>query len=362
MCQRRALATTTAFAGTSAAAPQVAGLAALLLARSPTFPVAPSELTNDDLRWIIKTSADRVWPRPGDETWAQEYGSGRINMGAALRYLYPPYHITHMSVNASPTVALPDTQTRSLYFPFRNVRHHVRAVSLEWNADLPAEIGPDDTVIAVWGRKETGGWALPETAKLTTEPPNGPHPGPYVFEDGYCANVSTDPSHPRLRTYAYEVIDPGHNLWYLPRDPIQQGVTFEYTVLWRPKAWAEMADVPAGARNRSVKDGGCLAYSGDDGNVYALKGNVTCEFCRYNTATDDWTARESIPAIGWSGRKKVVRKASALAAAEGKVYAAKGGNTSEWWAYAPTTNTWAQLSDVPSGAQAGHRRNRGHDR
>ena len=113
-----------------------------------------------------------------------------------------------------------------------------------------------------------------------------------------------------------------------------------------------MPPIPSGTKNKAVKDGAALTYEngtafGDTDFIYALKGNNRYEFYRYNTTSNAWTTMESIPAIGTSGKKKAVKKGSALAAANGLVYAAKGGNTSEWWAYTPTANTWRQMTDVP---------------
>ncbi|MEO0108968.1 MAG: hypothetical protein ABIK62_07365, partial [candidate division WOR-3 bacterium] len=47
--------------------------------------------------------------------------------------------------------------------------------------------------------------------------------------------------------------------------------------------WITLAEMPAGAKGKKVKDGGCLAYQEelDTGYVYALKGNGRCEFYKY---------------------------------------------------------------------------------
>jgi hypothetical protein len=121
--------------------------------------------------------------------------------------------------------------------------------------------------------------------------------------------------------------------------------------------WTRMADLPSGSRNKAVKDGGCLAYNEESGSdfVYAAKGNGTCEFTRYSTLGNTWSNVESVPAIGSSGRKKVVKKGASMAQIGGKLYLAKGNGTLEWWAYEPTgtgTGVWHQKSDVPAGAKA----------
>jgi N-acetylneuraminic acid mutarotase len=132
--------------------------------------------------------------------------------------------------------------------------------------------------------------------------------------------------------------------------------------------WESRADVPAGPKGKRVKDGGCLAYKPDSTGeyVYALKGNGTCEFNRYNITTNSWAAKESIPVVGSSGKKKAVKKGAALAAVPivcaddaDRLYpwAVKGNGTLEFWRYDPRlsgtpTYPWRQFADVPSGAKA----------
>jgi|GEM_PF-239078 len=122
--------------------------------------------------------------------------------------------------------------------------------------------------------------------------------------------------------------------------------------------WSRVADVPPGARSKSVRDGGALTFgeentdANDTGYVYAFKGNNTFEFYRYNTLTGEWLTRESIPAYNRNSRKKGVKKGSSLAmAADGKVYATKGSSTLDFWVYDPATRRWTQLTDAPLGAK-----------
>ena len=66
------------FSGTSFAAPQVAGLAALILSVN-------SSLTGEQVRDIIKMSADKIGPLPYDENGRNDFfGYGRINIANAL--------------------------------------------------------------------------------------------------------------------------------------------------------------------------------------------------------------------------------------------------------------------------------------
>ncbi|MCG8606897.1 S8 family serine peptidase, partial [bacterium] len=62
------------FSGTSAAAPMVSGLAALILSRTP-------QLSNESVKGLITSTADDL----GDEGWDLLYGAGRVNALKALR-------------------------------------------------------------------------------------------------------------------------------------------------------------------------------------------------------------------------------------------------------------------------------------
>ena len=126
-----------------------------------------------------------------------------------------------------------------------------------------------------------------------------------------------------------------------------------------PGIWTRLPDMLEGARRKTVKDGGCLAYAReqDSGFVYALKGNNTCEFYRYNIAANAWSARESIPAYNRASKKKGVKKGGALVAGtNGRVYATKGNGTYDFWQYSPGgggqgSGVWTQKVDVPTGTK-----------
>jgi N-acetylneuraminic acid mutarotase len=161
---------------------------------------------------------------------------------------------------------------------------------------------------------------------------------------------------------AYVVADANH-----ANDVIRD--TFVITPSLPETGWARKADIPTGPMSKRVKDGAALAYCASDQSdpsdesdssyVYALKGNGTGEFYRYNTKFNSWTKQDSIPLIGRSGKKKGVKKGGALAAADGKVYAVKGNNSLEFWSYDPSDSSypsdpsypWTQLADVPPGAK-----------
>jgi hypothetical protein len=134
--------------------------------------------------------------------------------------------------------------------------------------------------------------------------------------------------------------------------------SFTITVPAPDTGWTRKADVPAGAKGKKVKDGGCLAYrpgTADTGIVYALKGNGRYEFYNYNTAANIWAVSDSIPAIGRTGKKKAVKRGAAMTSIQGQVYATKGNSSLEFWCYYPDSTPgkrWAQLADVTLGAKA----------
>lgn len=97
----------TNFGGTSAAAPHVAGVASLMLALDDT-------LTHDDIKAILESTAD---DQVGADTdlpgWDEEYGWGRLNMGAALGTLQQgdvdAYATGEVAVRSNTAGALSDT-------------------------------------------------------------------------------------------------------------------------------------------------------------------------------------------------------------------------------------------------------------
>jgi hypothetical protein len=150
---------------------------------------------------------------------------------------------------------------------------------------------------------------------------------------------------------------------YLASDqvPANNVVSQQFTVTSVHIGWEARADVPGGMRQKKVKDGGCLSYQVEQsyGHVYALKGNGTYEFYRYDGEANTWETKESIPAIGSTGKKKAVKKGGSMIALEGRLYATKGNNTCEFWEYNPTGGArrttdaypWQELAGVPPGAK-----------
>ncbi|MBN2466165.1 T9SS type A sorting domain-containing protein, partial [candidate division WOR-3 bacterium] len=169
-------------------------------------------------------------------------------------------------------------------------------------------------------------------------------------------------------------------------------------------SWTQLADVPEG--KHKVKGGTDLAYVtvGDVGYVYLLKGQG-CEFYRYNTQTGEWSsladapcgknglwlagswlvydgdhslyahkalsqemyrfdllsgawdpdAIDGMPQAGSDGGKVQLGPGGCAAWLVGAVFALKGNNTNQLWAYVPG-NGWHELDAMPETGTSGQKK------
>lgn len=110
--------------------------------------------------------------------------------------------------------------------------------------------------------------------------------------------------------------------------------------------WQERENMPLGA-GKKVKQGGALVYTRRD-TIYGFKGNNTREFYAYNTTTDSWVKKESLPFL--SNMPKRVKKGACLTYDwwNQKIYALKGNNTKEFWRYDIIKDSWSYIGEVPS--------------
>jgi hypothetical protein len=94
---------------------------------------------------------------------------------------------------------------------------------------------------------------------------------------------------------------------------------------------------------KKSSEGGCGTWY--DGHLYALKGNNTGELWRYSPPTETtpagtWTALDTIPRVGSTGKKKWIKGgADIVSNGDGVFYALKGNNCLEFWCYVPTAET-----------------------
>ncbi len=100
---------------------------------------------------------------------------------------------------------------------------------------------------------------------------------------------------------------------------------------------------------KGVKGGGSLVTV-IDGDIYALKGNNTKEFYMYDISVENWNTKETIPNVSASIRKRV-NKGGALTYNNftNTIYATKGNNTLEFWAYDIANDSWFNRTQVPTG-------------
>ncbi|MFO7650500.1 MAG: T9SS type A sorting domain-containing protein, partial [bacterium] len=88
-------------------------------------------------------------------------------------------------------------------------------------------------------------------------------------------------------------------------------------------------------KNKKSKDGGSAAYL-NDGLIYALKGGNTCEFYAYDPAAMLWSEKDTIDQLGPVGKKKRVKGGGDITSMNGEVlYAFKGNKSNELWKYSP---------------------------
>ena len=116
-----------------------------------------------------------------------------------------------------------------------------------------------------------------------------------------------------------------------------------------PEGWHEAAPLPAQVGNRrdAVHRGGWLAV-GPEGMIYAVKGNKLQDFYRYNPQADNWVDRAPVPLD--PGRGRPLRQGSrGISDGDNSIYAVHGNNTTAFWRYDVSANTWFALADVPEG-------------
>jgi len=124
------------------------------------------------------------------------------------------------------------------------------------------------------------------------------------------------------------------------------------TEFWRHdiagNSWEIMANAPLGTSGKAFRNGSALTGDGQY-VLYALKGSYN-EFFAYSLTNRTWVSKAPLPFIGVGGKKKKVKDGAAIGYHNGRVYALKGGNTNEFWAWQADSDRWRQLPDIPFGS------------
>jgi hypothetical protein len=109
--------------------------------------------------------------------------------------------------------------------------------------------------------------------------------------------------------------------------------------------WTQRADVPAG--DATIHDGASATGVGigTSNYVYFLKGSTTCEFYRYNVASDEW--QEMAAAPGEPGDEFKIGSSISFDGID-TVFALKG-IANKFYAYSVATNTWSEKEELPLG-------------
>ena len=83
--------------------------------------------------------------------------------------------------------------------------------------------------------------------------------------------------------------------------------------------------------------------------IYALKGGCN-ELWAYDIGRDSWTEKPSLPLSGRSGQKHRVSYGASMVCCDGRLFATKGGGTSDLWVYDCRANQWTEGDSVPPGS------------
>ncbi|MDW7987659.1 MAG: C25 family cysteine peptidase [candidate division WOR-3 bacterium] len=132
---------------------------------------------------------------------------------------------------------------------------------------------------------------------------------------------------------------------YLTRDCISANNSIATNLRLLVPGWIIKESLPVFGE---IKDGASLTVL--DGKIYALQGGNTNNFWMYNIAQDEWYARRSLSyVIAPNGLplRKNVKAGGALTTCQGRVYAFKGNNTTEFWSYDPQIDSWIIKRPIP---------------
>jgi hypothetical protein len=210
--------------GTSAAAPMVSGVAALLVG-------VESSLTNDDLRYVLNRTARDIPPAGRDNL----SGAGLVSAWRALRFVSDSSRVFGQALLSSSSVAVTDTSDVYLKLfkhlgwcfgdsslPDSWTSFPVRRLTLEGIATFGAPYLSDHR--NVWVRRESAfspGWPDVDSLDCVQETGCGD-----VVESSWSSTSAV------LRSYTYEVLSPADSsfLGFFPVHPDSVSMPYSYVL------------------------------------------------------------------------------------------------------------------------------------
>jgi len=133
------------FGGTSAAAPHVAGVAALILSVRP-------DLTAQDVQTIIEMSAQKLPGMEDNQNFMLQYGYGLVNAYAALRLVESPNEIFHWEARARNPIRDHSNRTLTLHGGVGGLAAGAYIAHWYWVSERVTFPTPFMEVPAVWVR------------------------------------------------------------------------------------------------------------------------------------------------------------------------------------------------------------------
>ncbi len=123
----------------------------------------------------------------------------------------------------------------------------------------------------------------------------------------------------------------------------------QLSVLFRAeRGWTELEPMPAGASGRPCKDGAWLAAMAGSDQVFGFKGYGQTEFYVFTPAVGSWETLPVLPDFGTSRPPK--KGADGVADGQRWVYALRGNSTVDFYRYDASSRNWERLADVPLGS------------